>query len=91
MPAAAPARLNIYLEEDLRTAVRISAARRGISVSALCAEVLREVVSAELPAEASRVKASERVAAARGLDRLRRRIGPIGVPVADLVRAGRRR
>ena len=84
-------RLNIYMDDaELRTAVRIEAARRGITVSAFCVQAIRRYL-----AEAGAPTASPGVltptGAAAALDEIRGRIGPLGVPVAELVAEGRYR
>ena len=80
-------RLNIYLDDPmLREKVRIAAARRGMAISAYALLALRRQLAADglLPAAESPEEA------ARHLDALRERVGPIGIPVAELVREGRR-
>ncbi len=80
------ARINIYLDDPkLHTEVRLAAARRGISLSAFCTEAIRRQLESEHGGAIS-----ARSEAAADLDRLRRRLGPIGVPVSDLVAEGRR-
>jgi hypothetical protein len=82
-------RLNIYLDEpDLRQAVKIAAAKEGVTQSAYCVKAVRR----QLVEEGFLPGSSERQAeAARAMDRLRRQIGPIGVPVRELIEEGRRR
>lgn len=82
-------RLNIYLDEpDLRQAVKIAAAKEGVTVSAYCVKAVRRQLVDEgfLPGSAER-----QAEAARAMDLLRRQIGPIGVPVRELIDHGRRR
>lgn len=82
-------RLNIYLDRpDLREKVKVAAARKGVTVSSYCLAAIRQrlIDDGLLPAAD---EAGPR-AAAQALDRLRRQIGPIGVPVRDLITAGRR-
>ena len=84
-------RLNIYVDRsDLREAVKIAAARRGVTLSAYCLEAIRFRLIEEgyLPRQEPEVSQQH---AARALDSLRTKIGPIGVPVSDLVAQGRRR
>lgn len=81
-------RLNIYLDDPtLHEKVKIAAARRRMSISAYALLALRRQLAEDglLPA----IESPEE--AARALDALRERIGPIGIPVAELVREGRRR
>ncbi len=81
-------RLNIYLDDPtLHEKVKIAAARRGMSLSAYALLALRR----QLAADGLLPKAEGPEEAARALDALRTRIGPIGIPVAELIREGRRR
>lgn len=82
-------RLNIYLDEpNLRQAVKVAAAKEGVTLSAYCVRAVRRQLVEEgfLPGFEER-----RAEAARAMDRLRRQIGPIGVPVRELIDEGRRR
>lgn len=84
-------RLNIYVDRaDLREAVKIAAARRGVTLSAYCLEAIRLRLMEEgfLPRQEPEAIKQD---AARALDSLRTRIGPIGIPVSDLVAQGRQR
>lgn len=86
-------RINIYLDDpDLRTQVKIAAARRGITISAFCVEAIRrslEEVSSEDEAVQRETAESPR-SAAQALDKLRRSVGRIGVPVSELIAEGRK-
>lgn len=82
------ARLNIYLDDPgLHEKVKIAAARRGVSMSAYALLALRQLLAQDglLSTEEGPQEA------ARRLDELRRRVGPLGVPVQTLVEEGRRR
>jgi len=84
-------RLNIYVDRsDLREAVKIAAARCGVTLSAYCLEAIRLRLMEEgfLPRQEREVSQQQ---AARALDSLRTKVGPIGVPVSDLIAQGRRR
>jgi hypothetical protein len=82
-------RINIYLDDAaLKTRLKIAAARRGITISALCVKAIETLLSEEDVNSADTTRAR---AAAAELDRLREQIGPIGVPVSDLIAEGRRR
>lgn len=89
MPASPrQSRLNIYLDEpELRQAVKIAAAKKGVPLSAYCVKAVRKQLTEEgllpQPLEGP-------VEAARAMDRLRRQIGPIGTPVRELIEEGRR-
>jgi hypothetical protein len=89
-------RLNIYLDDPaLRAQIKIAAARRGVTLSAYCVEAIRQRLTEDglLPADeaAAPQHPQSPQAAARALDDLRRRIGPVGVPVHELIAEGRRR
>jgi hypothetical protein len=89
MPSIARPRLNIYLHTPrISERVRVAAARSGMSVSAYCEEAIRQRLVDEglLPPDGSTART-----AARALDRLRARQGPLGVPVSELIDEGRRR
>ena len=88
--ASAPSRLNIYLDEPtLRRTIAVAAAHDGVSLSAYCLQAIRRRLAAEGYSAAPTT--DDRRAAARSLDELRQRIGPIGVPVSELIADGRRR
>ncbi len=84
---ATRARLNIYLDDPaLQEKIKIAAARRHMSLSAYALLALRRQLAADglLPSEESPEEA------ARALDELRARVGPVGIPVAELIEEGRR-
>jgi hypothetical protein len=83
------ARLNIYLDEPgLRQAVRVAAAREGVTLSGYCVRAVRDRLVEEgfLPGDSD-----QRAEAARAMDRIRQQIGPVGAPVRELIHEGRRR
>jgi hypothetical protein len=89
MSASRHVRLNIYLDEpQLRQAVKIAAAKEGVTLSAYCLKAVRSRLVEEgfLPGISGR-----QAEAAQALDRLRQQIGPIGTPVRELIHEGRRR
>lgn len=89
MNATTYPRLNIYLdEEELRTRVKVAAAQQGVTVSTYCVQAIRDRLEADENSPAGRISPR---AAARGMDQLRQRIGPIGISVSELIRHGRRR
>ncbi|HYU20992.1 MAG TPA: hypothetical protein VEQ11_20070 [Chloroflexota bacterium] len=89
-PSAAYSRLNIYVDDaSLRQQVKIAAAQRGVTLSAYCVEAIRRRL-VEDGLVSARSSSGGPKAAARALDVLRRRVGPIGVPVRDLIAEGRR-
>jgi hypothetical protein len=82
-------RINIYLDDPtLREQIKIAAAHNGVTISAYCVDAIRQRLLDDgmLPTEAN----TDMQTAAQALDRLRHRIGPIGVPVRDLIAEGRR-
>ena len=93
-------RVNIYLDDpELRPGIKVAASLRGQSISAYCLDAIRdhlaadeaeiiEGASSESNGDAARQTA--RKMAAKSLKRLRREIGPIGVPVSELIAEGRR-
>ncbi len=84
-------RLNIYLDEpELREKIKIAAAREGVNLSNYCLQAVRHRLAEEGYLPASEAPEGPR-AAAQALDRLRRKVGPIGMKARDLVAEGRRR
>ena len=80
--------MNIYLDDgDLKRRVRIAAANEGVTLSAYCVRAIEERLAGGSEAEAAQTPAR----AAAALDRLRRRVGPVGVPVSQLIAEGRTR
>ncbi len=92
MPGRAEhSRLNIYLDSpDLREKIKVAAARQRVTLSAYCLEAVRDRLAEEGYIAPRRAPATPR-AAASALDRLRERIGPIGLPARDLIAEGRSR
>jgi len=84
------ARLGLYLEDEAtRRQIKIAAAKRGMSTTAYCAQAIRErlVRDGEI---SDKIDGNKKALLAR-MDRLRRDIGPVGMPAAELVEEGRRR
>jgi hypothetical protein len=84
------ARLGLYLEDEtIRRQIKIAAAKRGMSTTAYCTQAIKErlVRDGEI---SDKVDGNKRALLAR-IDRLRRDIGPAGMPAAGLVEEGRRR
>jgi hypothetical protein len=81
-------RLNIYLDDStLRERIKVAAARHGTTVSAYCVAAIRRRLGADgFPSDLG----DRRGAAAEALDTLRREIGPVGVPVTELIAEGRK-
>jgi hypothetical protein len=90
MRTPAHPRLNIYVDDPkLREHVRVAAARRGVSLSAYCLESIRRRLAEDGYPPTTDAPGDPR-AAAQALDRLRREVGPIGIPVSELIAEGRR-
>lgn len=84
------ARLGLYLEDEIvRRQIKVAAAKRGMSTSAYCTQAIQErlVRDGEIIGKAD----GDRKALLARIDRLRQEIGPVGVPAAELAKAGRRR
>jgi hypothetical protein len=89
-------RINIYLDDpELRAQIKIAAARQGVTVSNYCLEAIKHRLSTDDVSPLSEAEGSpssaSRQAAAQALDHLRRKTGPIGVPVSELIVEGRQR
>lgn len=68
------------------------AAQKGMSVSAYCLQAIRQQLAKdEATGPSSEEKLTEAAKAARRLDELREELGPIGIPVTELIAEGRRR
>jgi hypothetical protein len=69
-------RLGLYLEdEEIKTQVKIAAARRGLSTTAYCAQAIEQRL--RIDGETSR-DADRRVILSR-VDRFRKEVGPVGI------------
>lgn len=89
-------RLSLYLEdEEFKRQVKVAAAKRGVAVTDYCAEAIerRLVRDGERSMAESRSgdEDKEKLAFLAGMEKLRKRLGPIGLPSSELVREGRRR
>jgi len=87
---AAQVRVNIYLDEpELKREIKIAAAQRSVTLSAYCVEAIRQRLTRDLSvgAAGSREKSRDEALA---MDRLRAEIGPIGIPVRELIDEGRK-
>ena len=82
-------RLNIYLDNPrLHETIRIAAVQRGITLSAYCLDAIRARLQEDGLLTAADIEVN-RQTAATALDRLRQQIGPIGIPVRELITKGR--
>ncbi len=87
---AKKARLGLYLEdEELKTQIKIAAARKGVSTTAYCAEAIKEKLVRE--SKISEEERERRKALLARMDELSAEIGPIGVTASELIKEGRRR
>ncbi|MGB5162383.1 MAG: CopG family transcriptional regulator [Thermoanaerobaculia bacterium] len=85
------ARVNIYLDDpDLKREIKIAAANRGVTQSAYCVEAIRQRLERERSAETAAGSRQRSRDVAKALDQLRAEIGPVGIPVRDLIDEGRR-
>ena len=80
-------RLNIYLDYQLKGQVRVAAARAGLTLSQYCVGAIRrrlaeEGIGSPMPDMTS--------SAAIAIDRARKRNGPLGISVRDLINEGRK-
>ncbi len=84
-------RVNIYLDDpEMKREIKIAAAKRSISQSAYCVEAIRQQLDQDRT-EVTEERAGQRMQdAAEALDRLRREIGRVGIPVRELIDEGRR-
>ena len=89
------ARIGIYLEdEEVAKQIKIAAAKRGTSVSQYCGDAIEERLVKDGERKAARGDgrvSEEKLAFLAKVERLRKKIGPTGMPAAELVREGRRR
>jgi hypothetical protein len=93
---AKKARLSLYLEnEELKRQIKVAAAKRGVAVTDYCAEAIEERLIREgersIVESKSRNANKERLELLARMDKLRKEIGPLGVPTSELVEQGRRR
>ena len=90
MAVTKKARLGLYLEDEaIRRQIKIAAAKRGVSTTAYCTQAIKERLMSD--GEISDKADGNKKALLARMDKLRREIGPVGVPVAELVEEGRRR
>ena len=89
------ARLSLYLrDEKLRRQIKIAAAKRGLRINDYCMEAIerRLVEDGEMSATEAATSAPEyRKALKEGMDSLRGEIGPVDIPVTEMIKEGRRR
>ena len=89
------ARLSLYLTDDkLRRQIKVAAAKRGLSISDYCVKAIQrqllddgEVSVREVYASREEYKSS----LAGRMDKLRDEIGPVDIPMTELIKEGRRR
>ena len=84
------ARLGLYLEDEtVRRQIKVAAAKRGMSTTAYCAQAIKERLLRD--GEIIDKSDGNKKALLARMDRLRKDIGSIGMPTAELVEEGRRR
>lgn len=86
-------RLNIYLDDpEIKRQIKMAAAKRDVSISEYCLWALKRQLIKDgerIPQENEIHKIREVVSTA--MDHLRKEIGPIDIPVTELIKEGRRR
>ena len=89
------ARLSLYLRDDkLRIQIKVAAAKRGLSISDYCMQAIERQLLQDGEVSVRDVYVSSenhRSSLIARMDRLRGEIGPIDMPVTDLIKEGRRR
>lgn len=84
------ARLGLYLEDEIiRRQIKVAAAKRGMSTTAYCTQAIKERLMRD--GEIVDKSNGNKKALLARIERLRQEIGPVGMPAAKLVKAGRRR
>lgn len=84
------ARLGLYLEdEEIKKKIKIAAAKRNISTTAYCAEAIKERLVRD--GEISDRTDEDKKALLARMDKLKRKIGPLGINVTELIAEGPRR
>jgi len=87
----AQVRVNIYLDDpDMKREIKIAAANRGVTQSAYCVQAIRQRLESERTAETASDTKHRRREVAEALDQLQAEIGPVGIPVRELIDEGRR-
>jgi hypothetical protein len=82
--------VNIYLDDsDLKREIKIAAANRGVTLSAYCVDAIRQKLDRDRSVETEGSDRRRRDVA-EAADRLRAEIGPVGIPVRELIDEGRR-
>ena len=82
-------RVNIYLDDpDLKREIKIAAANGGVTLSAYCVEAIQQRLAREQSQMVRKAKPTT-LDAAQAMDQLRGEIGPIGIPVRELIDEGR--
>jgi len=83
-------RVNIYLDDpELKREIKIAAAKRGVTLSAFCVEAIRHELTGD-GSEKTQETPKSALIAGEALDRLRAEIGPVGIPVRELIDEGRK-
>lgn len=83
-------RVNIYLDEpELKREIKIAAANRGVTLSAFCVEAIRHELARD-ESKKDQQPSESALVAGEALDRLRAEIGPVGIPVRELIDEGRK-
>ena len=82
-------RLGLYLkDEEIKRQIKVAAAKRGMTVTAYCAQAIEELLMRD---GEGRAKDVDRNNLLSRMDKLRQEIGPVGVSTAELIEEGQRR
>jgi len=88
---ATRARLGLYLKnEEIKRQIKVAAAKRGTTATDYCAQAIEERLVRD-GERGTNNEVQDKLALLSGMDKLRREIGPIGIPTAELVEEGRRK
>jgi len=88
---ATRARLGLYLKnEEIKRQIKVAAAKRGMTATDYCARAIEERLVRDGERDTNN-EVQDKLAFLSGMDKLRREIGPIGMPTAELVEEGRRK
>ena len=89
------ARLSLYLpNDDIRRKIKIASAKQGISISDYCVKAIQRQLMDDGELSVREVYAStkeHKASLTDRMDKLREEIGPVDIPVTEMIKEGRRR